>query len=120
MRRPGQPDLFEQLQPAPFVYRDGPGHRGVDTSIGAATSIRSDVSRQQNVILAFLHECASRGATYTEVMDGTLLTAGSVCGRMNELVDAKLVTIHGTRPSASRRPCRVYMLPRFVPPKATA
>ena len=119
MRRPGQPDLFATAQPAPFVYRDGPVHRGVPTSISAASSIRSDVSRQQNKILGFLHECASRGATYTEIMAGAMLSAGSVCGRMTELVEANHVVIHGTRPTASNRPARVYMLPRFVPGEPT-
>jgi hypothetical protein len=67
------------------------------------------------MILGFLHECGARGATYTEIMDGTKLTSGSVCARLIELATADRVRKNGTRPTPSGRAAKVYVLPQHTP-----
>lgn len=96
-------------QPAPFVYPSGPGHRGVSTSVKAAASVVAHVGPAQRKILDYLFEQRLSGGIFTEIIDGTGLTAGTVCGRMVELVEAGLVQINGTRPTPSRRQARVYV-----------
>lgn len=110
----GDGDLFGAPASAPR-YPHGPGHRGVATSVIAAASMLPHLGAVQQKILDFLTECGARGATYTEIMAGCQLGAPTVCGRMVELVAAKLVGIHGTRPSASGRPARVYFAAAFMP-----
>ena len=107
-----QPDLFGNR---PGRYPHGPGHRGVRTSVIAAESMMPHVSATQGRILIELRKVGAGGMTYTEIMSATALGAPTVCGRMCELVEAKLVKISDkTRPTPSRRPARVYVAAEFA------
>lgn len=102
-------------KPAPFIYNDGPGHRGVSTSVAAAESMRVHVGPIQQRILDCLYLRGSHGGTYTEIMDDCRLSAPTVCGRMVELAKANLVKVTGkTRNSPSGRACRVYIAAEFA------
>lgn len=103
-------------QPAPFVYPSGPGHRGVSTSVRAAASVAPHVSASQQKILDFLAARKSAGGTFEEIMAGAKMSSGSVCGRMVELSNAKLVRHIGERPTSSGRAARVYIHHEFCPP----
>lgn len=94
-----------------FKYPNGPGHRRVPTSVAAARSILPVMNAQQTKIAAFLEKRGERGATYSEICEGTDLGTPSVCGRMVELVQAKRVVISDeTRLTPSRRKARVYKI----------
>lgn len=93
-------------------YPNGPGARSIPTSIAAADSIRPRLAPIQATILAFLGERGMSGATYSEIMEGCDLKAPTVCGRMVELVEARLVKVlpNTTRPTPSGRQARVYVV----------
>lgn len=93
-------------------YPKGPGAAGATTSIAAAVSIRPRLAPIQAVILAFLRERGMSGATYSEIMEGCELKAPTVCGRMVELVEARLVKVlpNTTRSTPSGRQARVYIV----------
>lgn len=102
-----QADLFDQ---PPAKYPAAPGFTNDTTSKAAAESIRPHVSYQQGRILAFLAKAAD-GAIYTAIALGCELREQSVCGRMRELVEAKLVDVSGdTRPTDSGRQAQVYRI----------
>ena len=98
----------------PAPYPNGPGHRGVPTSIDAAASIRPHLTKLQAKIMTFLRERGTYGATYIEVMTGCSLGAPTVCGRMHELIHAGLIKIADeTRATPSGRQARVYIAAEF-------
>lgn len=90
----------DQLGDTLFVerYPESPGHRGVDTSIAAAASIKPHVSRIAQDILDHLKTCGANGATYTEVMRDCMLGAPTVSARLRELALAQKI-----KRSAERR-----------------
>lgn len=111
-----QPDLFD-----PLAYPNGPGHRGVPTSVAAAESIRPHLGPLQAKIVAFLGELGRSGATYQQVVDGCAMAVPTVCGRMFELVEAKIVKIAPERRlTKSRRKARVYVLAEHLPQEPEA
>lgn len=102
-------------QPAPFIYNDGPGHRGVSTSVAAAESMRAHVGPIQQRILDYFRVQGTHGCTYAEVMAGCQLGAPTVTARLRELAEARLIKISDkTRNSPSGRACRVYILSEFA------
>lgn len=103
----------EQL--APLIYHDGPGHRGVDTSVAAAKSMLPHISALQARIIAQLRIAGNNGLTYAEMLTATGLTAGTICGRLCELAEARLIKTNGTRITPSGRQARVYVLAEFAP-----
>lgn len=103
-----QAHLFDRKPPA--KYPAGPGHTNDTTSKAAAALIRPHVSYQQGRVLAFLAK-EPDGSIYTMIALGSELREQSVCGRMRELVDAKLVEVRGdTRPTESGRQAQVYRI----------
>lgn len=103
-----QADLFDHDPPA--KYPAGPGHTNDTTSKAAADSIRPHVSYQQGRVLAFLAK-EPDGGIYTAIALGSELREQSVCGRMRELVEVKMVEVRGdTRPTESGRQAQVYRI----------
>lgn len=95
-----------------LTYPDGPGHRGVPTSVAAAGSLApSYLKGSKLLIVALLHDRGENGATYDEIVAECGLPTPTVCGRMVELVRAGLVKNSGrTRNTASGRQARIYVL----------
>lgn len=67
-------------------YPNAPGHRGVDTSIVAAESMRPHFKAQQREVFDYLDRCGHRGATQPEISKATGIFRQSLSGRMRELV----------------------------------
>lgn len=105
-----QGNLFDH-KPPPARYPAGPGHTNDTTSKAAAASIRPHVNYQQGRILGWLAK-APDGGIYTVIALGCELREQSVCGRMRELVEAKLVSVKDgeTRPTDSGRQAQVYRI----------
>lgn len=94
-----------------LFYPSGPGWTDQKTSKAAAVSMRPHITDQQEKILAFLKRTPA-GATYLEISAGAEISAQSVCGRMVELITAKLVDVaKETRPTPSGRKAKVYIIP---------
>lgn len=97
-------------------YPNAPGYqRNSDTSRAAAASMAHHFTKQQTVILDWLHERGSTGGTFDEIATGTGLLSQSICGRMVELANARAVikSIH-TRATPSGRQARIYLHKDFV------
>jgi hypothetical protein len=92
-------------------YPQSPGHRGVDTSIAAAASIKPHVSRIAQDILDHLKTCGTHGATYTELMAAMGLGAPTMSARLRELALKNCIRpTECRRPTPSGRAARVYVL----------
>lgn len=102
----------------PDAYPNGPGHRGVDTSIHAAESVRAQAPFMQTRILSYLVDCAGHGAIYTDIMTRCRMTHPTVTARMVELVESGNVRIsRRRRKTPSGRKARVYLHKDFWNPK---
>lgn len=92
-------------------YPSGPGYqRNSETSRAAAQSMHPHYTKQQQIIVDFLKQQGAHGSTYTEICNGTQLSAPSVCARMVELCESHTVIKSDlTRPTPSGRQAHVYL-----------
>lgn len=107
-------DLFDHVPPEkPAQYPSAPGWTEPTTSKAAAEAIRPHLSYQQGRVVDFLRERGARGAIRQEIAEACELRESSVCGRLVELCEAKLVTKRDdTRPTESGRQAHVYQIAR--------
>lgn len=68
-----------------FAYPDGPGSRGVDTSIAAADIIAPKVGRLQSIVLDCIRSAGGYGRTTNEIADQLRIDRGSIQPRTSEL-----------------------------------
>lgn len=117
-----QDDLFNRFQkarplPPDDDYPRGPGHRGVDTSIAAANSVKAAVPFMRMRITSFLVDCGSYGAIYTDIANRCRMEVPTVCGRMKELTEDGTVKVSvRRRKTPSGRSARVYVHRSFWNP----
>lgn len=105
---PMQEDLFNHQPPAKYPH--APGWSEPTTSKAAAESIKPHLTYQQGRVLDVLRENPA-GLIYVEIAEKAQLRESSVCGRVHELVEAKLIEVaKHTRPTDSGRQAKVYRL----------
>lgn len=83
----------QELRP----YPDGPGHRGVDTSLEAAQAIAPRVGTLQAKALAAIREAGDRGLTTVELARVLLADSSSIQPRTSELREKRLILDSGAR-----------------------
>lgn len=101
-------------------YPHGPGHRGVDTSVKAAESVRAPAPFMRQRILSFLVDCGAGGANYTEIANRCRMEVPTVCARMVELTREENPTVRISirrRKTPSGRSARVYVHANFWNPQ---
>lgn len=116
-----QDDLFATSAKHKTIgrYPNGPGHRGVDTSVKAAKSVRAQVPFMHTRILSFLVDCGRGGAVYTEIANRCRMPVPTVCGRMKELTqgdDAAVRVSVRRRKTSNGGSARVYVHKDFWNP----
>ncbi len=74
-----------------------PFQRASETSRAAAIAAAPKASTQKALILAYLHDCAQRGATEDEIEVSLGFLRSAICARVNSLVHAGLVRDSGER-----------------------
>lgn len=79
------------------IYPDAPGHRGIDTSIAAADSLASSLSRLQLTVLGTIRSAGAQGATTNEIADSLGIDRGSVQPRTSELRRQHIILDSGHR-----------------------
>lgn len=98
-----QPDLFEPR------YPDVPGHRGVDTSIAAAESVKDRAGILREKCLAYVKRWGMTGSTADECAESLGESVLSIRPRFTELRLANRIEDTGTRrPNASGRNAIVW------------
>jgi len=79
------------------IYPDGPGHRGVDTSIEAARKMEMSVGHLQRVALRAIRAAGARGLTTNELAAVVRIHRDSIQPRTSELRDRGLIRDSGAR-----------------------
>jgi hypothetical protein len=97
-------------------YPNEPGHRGVDTSIEAATSIAGDLPHLQRLVRNVIAEAGAHGVTCDEIASALEWNRFRVRPRTSELRAADRIADSGRRRknAASGVSAIVWVLPQYV------
>jgi Mn-dependent DtxR family transcriptional regulator len=79
------------------VYPDAPGHRGIDTSIAAASALAPKLGRLQQMALGAIREAGQRGRTADELAACLKMDRYSIQPRTSELKRKGLIRDSGQR-----------------------
>ena len=79
------------------VYPDTPGHRGIDTSIAAASALAPKLGRLQQMALGAIREVGQRGRTADELAACLKMDRYSIQPRTSELKLKGLIRDSGQR-----------------------
>jgi hypothetical protein len=95
-------------------YPDAPGHRGVETSVEAAESMKPSLARLQKLVLDAIGSRAALGATADECAALLGLDRWSVQPRTSELRRKRLIVDSGLRRrNETRKNAIVWTLPKY-------
>ena len=98
-------------------YPDTPGHRGVDTSISAASDLAPDLGRLQAMAKRAISEAGATGLTADELADRLDLDRYTIQPRTSELRRKRVIADSGQRrPNRSGKRAIVWTLPEHVQP----
>lgn len=78
-------------------YPDGPGHRGVETSVQAADAIAPNARSLQAKVLAAIRQAGGSGLTTNECCDRLGFDRDSIQPRTSELRAKRLIVDSGQR-----------------------
>jgi hypothetical protein len=105
-------DLFGH--PLRGKYPNSPGHRGIDTSMGAANALASSLGPLQSLTFSYIAGCGASGATSDECAAGLGLDRRTIQPRTSELKLKGLITDSGLRRrNATHKLAIVWTLPQF-------
>ena len=106
-------DLFGYTEPE--RYPDGPGHRGIDTSIEAAEAVAPKCGRLQKLVLAAITGRGALGATTDELAADLEQERWSIQPRTSELRRLGLIAdSKQRRRNVTGKRAIVWSLPQFV------
>lgn len=99
-----------RLEQLGLFDRPAPYQRPSATSKAAAEAVKPHSASYRGIVLAFIRAKGSAGATNEEIAAGTLLQIQTVCPRVVELREARLITDSGTtRPTQSGRQAKCWI-----------
>lgn len=98
-----------------FDYENGPGHRGIDTSIEAADAIASSAGVLRDKVLTAVTAARDSGITVVEMANRDNLDRMSIQPRFSELRSMRKIADSGQRrKNPSGINAIVWTLPEYV------
>jgi hypothetical protein len=92
------------------IYPDGPGHRGIDTSVEAARKMEMSVGHLQRIALKAIRDAGGRGLTTNELAAVARIHRDSIQPRTSELRERGLIYDSGMRrPNANGKNAIVWV-----------